>query len=49
MDQWLEHSKPYKPDYPNILIGPMKEDQYKYLKTVTFYSSDLLHCDALKR
>jgi hypothetical protein len=37
VDQWLEHSKTCKPDYPNILIGPMKEDQYKYLKTVTFY------------
>jgi hypothetical protein len=37
MDKWLEHSKPYKPDNPNILIGPMKEDQYEYLKTVTFY------------
>ena len=37
MDKWLDHNKPYKPDNPNILIGPMKEGQYKYLKTVTFY------------
>ena len=37
MDKWLEHSKPYTPENPNILIGPLKTEQYKYLKTVTFY------------
>ena len=37
MNQWLYHSKPYTPDNPNILIGPLKEDQYQYLKTITFY------------
>jgi len=37
MKKWLDHSKPYKPDNPNILIGPLKVDQYKYLKTITFY------------
>ncbi len=37
MNQWLDQSKPYKPDNPNILIGPLKADQYKYLKTITFY------------
>ena len=37
MNQWLDHSKPYKPDNPNILIGLLKADQYEYLKTITFY------------
>jgi len=37
MNRWLDYSNPYKPDNPNILIGPLKEDQYKYLKTITFY------------
>ena len=37
MNQWLDHSKPYKPDNPNILIGPLKVEQYMYLKTITFY------------
>lgn len=37
MNQWLDHSKPYKPDNPNIMIGPLKADQYEYLKTITFY------------
>lgn len=37
MNKWLDHNQPYKPDNPNILIGPLKEAQYKYLKTITFY------------
>ena len=37
MNKWLDHSKPYKPGNPNILIGPLKVEQYMYLKTITFY------------
>ncbi len=37
MNQWIEYNKPYKPEYTNILIGPLKADQYRYLKSVTFY------------
>jgi hypothetical protein len=37
MDVWLEHNKPYMPENPNILIGPLKADQYDHLKTITFY------------
>jgi hypothetical protein len=37
MDQWLDHSEPYEQEHPNILIGPLREDQYSYLKSVTFY------------
>jgi hypothetical protein len=37
MNQWLDYHKPYKPKYPNILIGPLKQDQYEYLKSITFY------------
>ena len=37
MNKWLDHSKPYKPDNPNILIGPLNVEQYMYLKTITFY------------
>ena len=36
MNQWLDHVKPYKPEYEHILISPLRQDQYKYLKTVTF-------------
>ncbi len=37
MDKWLDHSKPYHQEYPNILIGPLKKEQYTFLKTITFY------------
>lgn len=37
MNQWIESNKPYLPEHPNILIGPLKANQYQYLKSVTFY------------
>jgi hypothetical protein len=37
MNKWLDVAKPYQPEHPNILIGPLKADQYEYLKTVTFF------------
>ncbi len=37
MHQWLDHRQPYSQQHPNILIGPLQEDQYQYLKTITFY------------
>ena len=37
MNRWLESLETYKQDHPNLLIGPLREDQYEYLKTVTFY------------
>jgi hypothetical protein len=38
MDQWLDARGPYRQEHPNLLIGPLREDQYAYLKTVTFYA-----------
>ncbi len=37
MDQWLDTSNPYEAEHTNILIGPLKESQYLFLKTVTFF------------
>ena len=37
MNQWLDHQKPYIPQHPSILIGPLRKDQYEYLKTITFF------------
>lgn len=40
MNQWLDHRKGYKPEHPHLLIGPLRQDQddeYEYLKSVTFY------------
>jgi len=36
MNRWLEHEKPYNPQYANIFIGPLQEDNIEYLKSVTF-------------
>jgi hypothetical protein len=37
MDKWLDHTKPYKQEYQNILIGPLNPDRYSYLKSITFF------------
>ncbi len=37
MNQWLDYRKPYRQEYPNILIGPLRQGQYEYLKSITFY------------
>lgn len=36
MNDWLDNNKSYEPEYGNIFIGPLKNNQYEYLKTVTF-------------
>ncbi len=37
MGQWIDKSTPYKPQYSNIVIGPLKNYNYDQLKSVTFY------------
>ena len=37
MHQWLNNLKSYILENKYVVIGPIKEDQYKYLKTITFY------------
>lgn len=37
MNRWLDYQETYKQNHPNLLIGPLKEDQYEYLKSITFY------------
>lgn len=37
MDHWLDYNQPYQPQNGNILIGPLREDQYTNLKSITFY------------
>ncbi|MEN6473635.1 MAG: DUF169 domain-containing protein [Syntrophaceae bacterium] len=36
MEAWLDHGTTYRPEYPHLLIGPLKPDQDAFLKTVTF-------------
>lgn len=37
MGQWLDHQHTYRAENPHILVGPLKADQYEYLKTATFW------------
>lgn len=37
MDLWLDSAPRYHPVHGNVLIGPLKPDQYEYLRTVTWY------------
>jgi len=37
MCQWLENQPPYKKKHDYIVIGPLRMEQYEYLKTITFY------------
>ena len=37
MEEWLDHDRPYRPKHGHVLIGPLREAQYEYLKTVTFF------------
>jgi hypothetical protein len=37
MNQWLDHHHPYRPAHAALLIGPFREEQYPFVKTITFY------------
>jgi hypothetical protein len=37
MELWLDSVPSYRSKHPNLLFGPLRADQYDYLRTVTFY------------
>lgn len=38
MSEWIENYNPYQRENRYIVIGPLRESQYRYLKTVTFFA-----------
>lgn len=36
MGQWLDTAPRFAPEHGHVLIGPLRDDQYRHLKTVTF-------------
>jgi len=36
-EAWLNATPPYRPEHGHILIGPIRPEMRKYLKTVTFF------------
>lgn len=39
MEKWIDSSSTYKSSHPNLLVGPLKEDQWAYAKSVTFFAN----------
>ncbi|MDP7078911.1 MAG: DUF169 domain-containing protein [Candidatus Undinarchaeales archaeon] len=37
MEQWLDNQKPYRIEHGYVVIGPLRDEQYDFLKTVTFF------------
>ncbi|MFH1488248.1 MAG: DUF169 domain-containing protein [Pseudomonadota bacterium] len=37
MNRWLDYRKPYIQENTDLLIGPLRDDHYEYLQSVTFY------------
>jgi len=36
MGEWLDHRRTYQPEHPHLLVGPLRADKYRYVKTITF-------------
>jgi hypothetical protein len=39
MKQWLVNQKPYKIEHGYVVIGPPRDEQYDYLRTITFFAN----------
>lgn len=37
MEQWIDLSNPYHPHHPHILIGPLNQNQWNYIQSITFF------------
>lgn len=37
MKQWLDNQRPYQMEHRYVVIGPLRDEQYDFLKTVTFF------------
>jgi len=36
MEKWIEAARPYRAEHPHLFIGPVRDEAWPYLKTVTF-------------
>jgi hypothetical protein len=37
MDAWLEETRTYRPEHGYMLMGPLRPDQYEFLRSATFF------------
>ena len=38
MATWVDNATTYRPTHPHVLVGPLRDEQAAYLKTVTFWA-----------
>jgi hypothetical protein len=36
MEKWIDAARPYQAEHPHLFLGPLKEDAWPYIRTVTF-------------
>jgi len=39
MVRWLDNQKPYQIEHQYVVIGPLRDEQYDYLRTITFFAN----------
>lgn len=37
MGSWIDQTPHYRPQHPHLLLGPLRAEQYEFLRTVTFF------------
>lgn len=37
MERWIDSKSPYQASHPHLMVGPLTEDQWTYIKSVTFF------------
>ena len=37
MELWLDFQKPYQQEHPHLFIGPLRNEKYDYLQSITFF------------
>jgi len=37
MGQWLDQDTPFTPEYGNLLIGPLRTENFNFLRSITFW------------
>ncbi len=38
MEEWLDAIRPYEPRHAHLFVGPLRESQYEWLRTITFHA-----------
>jgi hypothetical protein len=39
MGKWIDAARPYRADHPHLFIGPLREEAWPFIRTVTFFAN----------